>query len=127
MGPLEATKPWSMTGVGGVRNFLDRVWRLMIDPKEESTELSSTVQDIDPTQEQNRVIHTTIAAVTRDLEGMSFNTAIARLMEFVNFFTKESVRPKQAMKTLVLLVSSASTPFGGRALAGPWERQDARL
>ncbi len=105
MGPLEATKPWSMTGVGGVRNFLDRVWRLMIDPKEESTELSSLVQDIEPTQEQNRVIHTTIAAVTRDLESMSFNTAIARLMEFVNFFTKESVRPKQAMKTLVLLVS----------------------
>ena len=27
MGPLEATKPWSMNGVSGVRNFLDRVWK----------------------------------------------------------------------------------------------------
>ncbi|MGB7323322.1 MAG: leucine--tRNA ligase, partial [Rubripirellula sp.] len=31
MGPLEATKPWSMSGVGGVRNFLDRVWRMYVD------------------------------------------------------------------------------------------------
>ena len=31
MGPLEAVKPWSMSGVSGVRSFLDRVWRMMID------------------------------------------------------------------------------------------------
>ncbi len=31
MGPLEATKPWSMAGVSGVRNFLDRVWRMIVD------------------------------------------------------------------------------------------------
>ncbi len=36
---------------------------------------------------------------------MSFNTAIARLMEFVNHFTSETVRPKQAMETLVLLLA----------------------
>ena len=27
MGPLEATKPWSMRGVEGVYRFLGRVWR----------------------------------------------------------------------------------------------------
>ena len=31
MGPLEATKPWSMEGVNGVRNFLDRVWRMIVN------------------------------------------------------------------------------------------------
>lgn len=105
MGPLEATKPWSMTGVSGVRNFLDRVWRMIIDSRDEASGLSEAVQDVAPTAEQNRVIHTTIAAVTRDLDAMSFNTAIARMMEFVNFFTKETVRPKVAMETLVLLLS----------------------
>lgn len=105
MGPLEATKPWSMAGVGGVRNFLDRVWRLMVDPKEEAIQLVDSVQDVEPTLEQNRVIHGTIQAVTRDLEQMSFNTSIARMMEFVNFFTKEAVRPKVAMETLVILLS----------------------
>jgi leucyl-tRNA synthetase len=31
MGPLESTKPWSMESVGGVRGFLDRVWRMIVD------------------------------------------------------------------------------------------------
>ena len=35
MGPLEATKPWSMRGVEGVYRFLGRVWRLFIDDRAE--------------------------------------------------------------------------------------------
>jgi leucyl-tRNA synthetase len=105
MGPLEATKPWSTEGVNGVRNFLDRVWRLMIDTQSDSNRLVDSIQDIEPTQEQNRVIHTTIMNVTRDIESLGFNTPIARMMEFVNYFTKETVRPKRAMETLVLLLS----------------------
>jgi leucyl-tRNA synthetase len=105
MGPLEATKPWSMNGVNGVRNFLDRVWRLIIDARSEGNDLVDSIVDIPPTPEQNRMIHTTIGAVTRDIEQLSFNTAIARMMEFVNFFTKETVRPRSAMETIVLLLS----------------------
>ena len=33
MGPLEASKPWSMRGVEGVYRFLSRVWRLFIDDR----------------------------------------------------------------------------------------------
>ncbi len=105
MGPLEATKPWSMSGVDGVRKFLDRVWRLMIDQDAEQLQLHPAVQDVSADDEQARVVHKTIRAVTRDLETLSFNTAIARLMEFVNYFTKLSVRPRSAMETLVLLLS----------------------
>ncbi len=105
MGPLEATKPWSMAGVSGVRNFLDRVWRMMIDSRSESIELLPAIQDAEPTGDQLRVLHRTIAAVTRDLEILSFNTAIARLMEFVNFFNKEEVRPRSIMSSFVLLLS----------------------
>ena len=105
MGPLEATKPWSMDGVNGVRGFLDRAWRMIIDDKAEAISLNAAVQDIDPTEEQNRVLHKTIGAVTKDLETMSFNTAIARLMEFTNFFTREDQRPKSAMEQFVLLLS----------------------
>ena len=104
MGPLEATKPWSMQGVNGVRNFLDRAWRLIVDSKSEQMQLSDSVQEVEPTAEQDRVIHSTIAAVTQDIENLSFNTAIARMMEFVNHFTKETVRPRSAMETLTLLI-----------------------
>ena len=105
MGPLEATKPWSMQGVNGVRNFLDRVWRLIVDSKSEESQLSEAVQDIATSSQQDLVVHSTIAAVTQDVENLSFNTAIARMMEFVNHFTKESIRPKSAMETLTLLLA----------------------
>jgi len=105
MGPLEATKPWSMDGVNGVRGFLDRTWRMIVDEKAEQVALNPAVQDVDPTAEQNRVLHKTIGAVTKDLETLSFNTAIARLMEFTNFFTRQSVRPQSAMEQFVLLLS----------------------
>ncbi len=105
MGPLEAVKPWSMDGVSGVRGFLDRVWRMLLDDRAEAVELNAAVHDVEPTTEQNRMLHRTIKAVTADLEQMSFNTAIARMMEFTNFFLKEEQRPKTAMETLVLLLS----------------------
>jgi leucyl-tRNA synthetase len=105
MGPLEATKPWSMAGVNGVRNFLDRVWRLIVDTNSEAAQLSEAVQDVEPTDEQNRLLHKTIKVITVDLDRMDFNTAIARMMEFVNYFTKQSVRPKSVMDRFVLLLS----------------------
>ncbi|MEZ6076060.1 MAG: class I tRNA ligase family protein [Pirellulaceae bacterium] len=117
MGPLEATKPWSMAGVNGVRNFLDRVWRLMVDYQAEHFELLPAVQDVAPTAEQNQVLHRTIAAVTHDIEMMSFNTAIARMMEFVNFFTKAEVRPKSAMADFVLLLA----PFAPHLAEELWQ------
>jgi leucyl-tRNA synthetase len=105
MGPLEATKPWSMEGVSGVHGFLNRVWRMIVDERSEELQLSSSVQDVQPTAEQNRVLHKTIQAVTQDLESMDFNTAIARLMECVNFFTKQSTRPRSTMQQFLLLLS----------------------
>ncbi len=118
MGPLEATKPWSMTGVSGVRNFLDRVWRMIIEYRAEDDQLSEAVKDVPPTTEQNRMLHATIAAVTKDIESLSFNTAIARMMEFVNFFTKETVRPVSAMRSFVLLLS----PLAPHIAEELWQR-----
>jgi leucyl-tRNA synthetase len=105
MGPLEAVKPWSMSGVSGVRNFLDRVWRMIVDDRSETPGLNASVVDTPPTREQNQILHRTIFAVTRDTEKMEFNTAIARMMEFVNFFTKETARPRSALERFVLLLA----------------------
>ncbi|HTN73893.1 MAG TPA: leucine--tRNA ligase [Pirellulaceae bacterium] len=105
MGPLEEVKPWSMQGVSGVRGFLDRAWRLIVDDRAETTVINAAVQDVAATDEQTRMLHRTIHAVTRDLERMGFNTSIARLMEFVNFFTKQSIRPKSILEKFVLLLS----------------------
>jgi leucyl-tRNA synthetase len=117
MGPLEATKPWSMTGVNGVRGFLDRVWRMMIDDRAEKMQLAAAITDQPASDEQLRVLHKTIRAVTTDIEAMSFNTAIARMMEFVNYFTKQSERPRSVMESFVLLLS----PFAPHIAEELWK------
>jgi leucyl-tRNA synthetase len=118
MGPLEQSKPWSMAGVNGVRTFLDRVWRMIIDEKAEELTLNAAICDDDPTDEQTRVLHKTIKAVQNDIESLSFNTAIARMMEFVNFFTKQSKRPKSIMNPFLVILS----PFAPHLAEELWSR-----
>jgi leucyl-tRNA synthetase len=105
MGPLSDSKPWSMEGVSGVRNFLGRVWRLVIDDRADDVQLVAAFNNQSPTPDQERVLHATIKAVTEDIDKLSFNTAIARMMEFVNFFTKETSRPRACIEPFVLLLS----------------------
>src|SRR3954464_15077580 len=80
MGPLEATKPWSMSGVEGIARFLRRVWRMIADERNDDVQLNPAVQDIAPTAAQLRTLHKTIAALTQDIDALGFNTAISRLM-----------------------------------------------
>ena len=117
MGPLEQSKPWSMAGVNGVRSFLDRVWRMIVEGKSEDLELNATVGDHEPTDEQTRTLHKTIKKVTQDIETLSFNTAISRMMEFVNFFTKQKQRPQPLMEQFVLLLS----PFAPHITEELWK------
>lgn len=117
MGPLEATKPWSTAGVVGVRGFLDRAWRLIVDDRADELKLNEAVQNVAPTDEQVRTLHKTIKYVTNDIQRMEFNTAIARMMEFTNFFTKQSVRPHSVMKQFVLILS----PFAPHIAEELWQ------
>lgn len=105
MGPLEATKPWSMRGVEGVSRFLNRVWRLAIDDRAENVKLLDAVQEVEPDKETLRMLHQTIQRVTSDLDTMSFNTAISAMMELTNHLTKQTVRSKSVLKTFMLILS----------------------
>jgi len=110
MGPLETTKPWSMQGVEGISRFLNRAWRMIIDEISEEMRLNPKVRagnepGADPTTEQLRILHRTIQAVTEDMIGLRFNTAISRLMEFVNFFTGQEARSRSCMESFVLLIA----------------------
>jgi len=107
IGPLESTKPWSMQGVEGISRFLNRSWRMITDESAETLKVHPAVAEsaASPELEQLRVLHKTIASVTRDMENLSFNTAISRLMEFVNYFTNQDIRPRACMEAFVLMLS----------------------
>ena len=117
MGPLEATKPWSTAGVSGVRGFLDRCWRLVVDDRADDLALAPQVVDAPPTDDQLRELHRTIDKVTRDIRGLSFNTAIARMMEFVNFCTPLERRPRALLEPFVVLLA----PFAPHLAEELWE------
>ncbi len=105
MGPLEATKPWSTSGVGGVRGFLDRCWRLVVDEGAEDIQLAPQVTEKAPTDEQMRAMHRMLDKVTSDIDSLSFNTAIAKMMEFVNFATPLQERPREMLSLFVSVLS----------------------
>ncbi|MBV8488455.1 MAG: class I tRNA ligase family protein [Planctomycetaceae bacterium] len=94
-----------MKGVEGVYRFLGRAWRMIVNAESHEVRLDPRVEDIEPNRDQSRLIARTVAAVTDDYEALRFNTAISRLMEFVNAFTATEIRPKKAMETFTLLLS----------------------
>ncbi|MBV9105420.1 MAG: leucine--tRNA ligase [Verrucomicrobia bacterium] len=122
LGPLESTKPWSMSGVEGVYRFLARVWRLVIDENQEGQwQLSSCLGTVQLSTKQQKVVHSTIKKVSEDLESLSFNTAIAQMMIFVNEFTSAEIRPVEALRTLLILLC----PFAPHLVEELWWRLSA--
>lgn len=124
MGPLEMVKPWSTKGVEGVYRFLGRVWRLFVHeegdkdfqqflttcPDSGYAALSSlpmhpSIQDVEPTPQQLKVLHSCIRKVTEDTEALRFNTAISAMMIFVNEATTWEVRPVFVLKQFTLLLA----------------------
>ena len=119
MGPLEASKPWSMNGVEGINRFLARVWRLGMEENQAGEwVLNSAVQDVAPDKAQLKVVHATIKKVGEDIEALSFNTALSQMMIFVNAFTNANPRPKAALRTLLQVLN----PFAPHLTEELWER-----
>lgn len=78
MGPLEASLPWSSTGLEGARKFLDRVWRFYT---EEEYVLKLTDEN---DRKLDKIYHQTVKKVSTDMDHLNMNTAIAQLMTFLN-------------------------------------------
>ena len=124
MGPLEQMKPWSTTGVEGVSRFLARVWRLVMEENQAGEwVLSPAVTDAEPTRAQLKVIHATMKKVGEDIEALSFNTAIAQMMIFVNAFTTAETMPIAALRTLLVLLN----PFAPHLTSELWEKLASRF
>jgi leucyl-tRNA synthetase len=82
IGPWNQSAAWSVEGMGGSFRFLQRVWAITQEVMEHGAadDEHPTTSDI----ELKRTIHRAIHRVSKDLEELGFNTAIATLMETVN-------------------------------------------
>ena len=112
MGPLEAVKPWQTKGVEGVKRFLDRYWRLLVD--HHSGEIKINDDELD--KESTRLLHLTIKKVTEDIDNIRLNTAIAAMMEFTNHLVKQKVSSRKALAPLTQLLA----PFAPHIAEEAW-------
>ena len=115
MGPVSAEKPWTDEGINGAYRFMKRIWGLFID---DNDAISSKFVDNGGDVEIDKLMHKTIKAVTEDMETMSYNTAIAKMMEMTNALYKAEKVNKSVMEAFVLLLS----PITPHIMEELWQR-----
>jgi leucyl-tRNA synthetase len=94
MGPLEESKPWNDKSESGVFRFLSRVW-----------DLADKVADSVDSPKQEAEINKLILKIEKDIDTLSFNTAVAKFMEFLNFAAKEEKLSKPVFETYLKLLA----------------------
>jgi leucyl-tRNA synthetase len=118
MGPIELDAPWDPRGIAGIYRFLNRVWVIT----QEFLEAQKGTSPHD--DEVRRLQHKVTSKVSDDYHRLSFNTATAALMEYVNDlyklkldgFSDETWR--EALGTLVRLLA----PLAPHMCAELWQQ-----
>ena len=106
--------PWNESGLEGIQRFLDRVERLVAKADDKFVEQPFGKEE----KELNFVRNNTVKLMTENIKAFSFNTAIARLMEFVNamYNYDKNVKDKNKLfydciKDIVLLIAPLAPHF----------------
>ena len=114
--------PWNDDGIKSVARFLDRVERLVRNAAElkdgEIGELSKLDKDL------NYAKNYAIKNIVRDVEAFSFNTSIARIMEYVNALQKyegEAERNDKFYRACILDLLRMLAPFVPHFSEELWE------
>jgi len=117
LGPINENSSWSSRGITGVYRFVSRVWTLTQEYNE--SDKNGTVD----AKALESLTHATIKKVTDDMYRLSFNTAIAALMEYTNELYKLktsgfTVDWQFAIESLVKMVQ----PLAPHLAAELWEQ-----
>ena len=118
MGPLDASRPWNTRDVVGMQRFLQRVWRNLVD--EDSGQL--TVSDTQCPEPLLRALHVAIDGVRRDMDGMRFNTAIAKLIELNNALTKHVEATGSTPRVVAEALAQMLSPLCPHLASELWQR-----
>lgn len=104
MGPFDKEKLWNGAAISGCRRFLDRFHALVFSDK------------VKETDEGLKLAHKLVDGVQKDIEEMLFNTAIAKMMEFINAFSKLDAYSKEGLK----MATQALAPFAPHIAEECW-------
>lgn len=107
MGPLEKEKIWNTDAISGCRRFLNRIFELATSNKVTS----------ESSPDADKLAHRLVYGVTDDIEHLLFNTAISKMMEFINDFSKLPAYPK----TSLLALMNCLSPFAPHLAEELWQ------
>jgi leucyl-tRNA synthetase len=107
LGPLEKEKVWSTEAVSGSKRFLNRFFEMATSEK---------LTDED-SEEALKLGHRLVYGVENDIKSLQFNTAIAKMMEFINDFTKLPAYPRSVIK----MATQVLAPFAPHMAEELWE------
>ena len=114
---------WSDDGIKSVARFVDRIERTL-DSANEAIKAGNGKSTIDKAEKElNFWRHTAIKGVSEDGDKMQFNTAIARMMEFVNALSKymqEETKNLDFLKEVILDFIRLLAPFAPHFSEEQW-------
>ena len=104
IGPFDQAGDWRDTGMEGMYRFVKKLWKIFSDDLSD-VQYKPAEEDMDES-----MMHLTIKQVTTDMEKLRFNTGVAHIMEFVNWYQDHKInisyqRRKMYLETLVLLLA----------------------
>jgi leucyl-tRNA synthetase len=109
LGPFQEGGDFRDAGISGVRSFLNRLWLAVLEATPNGT----------PDADVMRKLHQTIRKVGDDTARLSYNTAIAAMMEYMNALRKSDRTPhREEVRPLVQLVA----PYAPHIAEELWER-----
>jgi leucyl-tRNA synthetase len=114
LGPYEQGGDFRDSGISGVKRFLDRLWTSVHEARNQEPGTGNQEAD----RGVLRKLHQTIRKVGEDIPRLSYNTAIAAMMEYMNVLRAGERRVQLAeVKPLVQLVA----PFAPHVAEELWE------
>ena len=115
--PPERDLQWSNAGVEGAWKHLQRVWRIAM----EIDEMDDSGGDLGDSVDLERDVHRCIDAVTKGIEGFSFNKSVAALYTLTNALAK-STAPKSARRAAMLDLVVMMNPFTPHLAEEIWQK-----
>lgn len=109
LGPFDKGGDFRDTGIEGMHRFIKRIYTLFIRSQKSKVPPIRRVGSSQKLNEEGlKMMHGTIKGVTEDLEHLRYNTAIAKLMTYYNYLSKqEMVSAEEAEVYLKLLAPFA--------------------
>lgn len=108
LGPFSEGGDFQDRAIGGIYHFLQRVWGLQ-DKISGSVGQNISESESDTPIHRNtdslRMMHKTIKKVTEDIEQLKYNTAIASLMEWLNYLSRKRDVAKEEYRVFLLLLA----------------------